>query len=456
MAQGSHAHPGTSHAHPGTYFTPARVLVLGFAGLITVGALLLTLPIASRTGTSLGLLDAYFTATSAVCVTGLVVVDTHDFFTPFGQVVILLLIESGALGFMTLSTILALVLGRRINLRERMLIQEAFNQYALAGAVDLVRKVVYLTLSIQAVGAFLLAWRFVPQFGWGRGGFYSLFHAVSTFANAGFDLMGGFRSLTAYEGDWLVSLTVAGLIIMGGLGFTVLLDLGRKRSFHRLALHSKMVLVVTGVLIVAGTVLILLFEMFNPETMAGLGWGQRVLGAFFQSVTARTAGFNTLPIGGMYNATLFITIILMFIGASPASTGGGVKTSTIGVLLATVYSTIKGRQEVVLFDRRLSADTTSRALTVVVVSFLLVTGATVLLTFSEPFTFIRVLFEAVSAFGTVGLSTGITPELSAAGRLFLILLMFAGRVGPVTLAVALATQERPVWIRYPEEKVIVG
>lgn len=451
MAQGDHG-----HGRSGTYLTPARVLVLGFAGLITVGALLLSLPMASRSGEPLRLVDAFFTATSAVCVTGLVVVDTYTFFSPFGQVVIMLLIESGALGFMTMSTILALILGRRINLRERLMIQEAFNQYALAGAVDLVRKVVFLTVSIQAVGAFLLSFRFVPQFGWARGLFYSVFHAVSAFANAGFDLMGDFRSLTAYEGDWLVSLTIMGLIITGGLGFTVLLDIGRRRSFHRLALHSKVVLIMTAVLIVSGALLILFFEMFNPGTMRDLGWGQRILGALFQSVTARTAGFNTLDIGSMHNATLFILVILMFIGASPASTGGGVKTSTVGVLLAAVYSTIKGRQEVVILERRLPREIVDRAMTVVAVSFALVTTVVILLSFTEPFTFIRVLFETVSAFGTVGLTTGITPDLSFSGRIFLILLMFAGRVGPVTLAVAVATRERAVGIRHPEEKVIVG
>lgn len=448
------AHNG--HLRPGAYFTPARVLVLGFAGLITAGALLLSLPIASRSGQALRLVDAFFTATSAVCVTGLVVVDTHDFFTPFGQVVVMLLIEAGALGFMTLSTILALILGRRINLRERLMIQEAFNQYALAGAVDLVRKVIFLTLSTQAVGAFFLAWRFVPQFGWGRGLFYSVFHAVSAFANAGFDLMGGFRSLTGYKADWLVNLTIVGLIIAGGLGFTVLLDIGRRRSFHRLTLHSKVVLIMTGTLIVAGTLLILLFELLNPGTMRNLGWGQRILAALFQSVTPRTAGFNTLDIASMHNATLFILIMLMFIGASPASTGGGVKTSTVGVLLASVYSTIKGRQEIVVFDRRLPREIVDRALTVVIISFMLVSTVAVLLSFTEPFTFIRVLFETVSAFGTVGLTTGITPDLSFAGRVFLILLMFAGRVGPVTMAVAVATRERGIGIRHPEEKVIVG
>lgn len=436
--------------------SPARVLVLSFFSLIVVGGLLLSLPVASSTSEPVPFLDALFTSTSAVCVTGLTVVDTGTRYSLFGQLVILLLIQFGALGILTMATLIAIVLRRRINLRERLILQEAFSQFKLAGVVDLVRRVFFLAMATEGTGAALLAIRFVPQFGWERGLYFSVFHAVSAFANAGLDLMGHFRSFTGYVTDPLVSLTIAGLLIVGGIGFTVLLDLGRHRRWRDLSLHSKLALTVTGILLGGGTLLILLAEWNNPATLGGLSWPAKLLAAFFQSATARTAGFNTVDIGRLHQGTQFLLIILMFIGASPASTGGGIKTTTAGALAVQVASIVQGRSETHLFGRRLCRETTDRALAVAALSLLLVVGVTVLMSFTEHFGLLRILFEATSAFGTVGLSTGITPYLGWSGKVLLILLMFAGRVGPVTLALALAAHQHVADVRLPEDRVMVG
>lgn len=436
--------------------SPAQILVFGFAAVIFIGAILLTLPISSRDGHALPFLDALFTSTSATCVTGLVVRDTATQFSLFGQLVMLSLIQIGGLGFMVISTIIAVILGRRINLRERLIIKEALNQISLSGMVALVRQVVILTLSIEMTGALLLSLRFVPQFGWARGLYYGLFHSVSSFNNAGFDLMGGFRSLTGYVTDPLVSLTVAFLIILGGLGFTVMAELLRTHRFRELTLHTKLVMVTTGVLLAAGTLLFLILEWTNAKTIGGLPLGGKVLASFFQSVTPRTAGYNTVPIGDMRAASLFIMVILMFIGASPASTGGGVKTSTIAALTAAVWSTVRGSEDVNVFRRKLPTDIIIRSLAIVMISLALLVTLTVVMATFEPYAFIRILFETTSAFGTVGLTTGITPDVTPLSKIILIILMYSGRVGPMTLAAAMAQRSQKSALKYPEGRIIVG
>ncbi|MGE5577728.1 MAG: TrkH family potassium uptake protein [Syntrophothermus sp.] len=436
--------------------SPAQALVFGFAALIFAGGILLSLPISSATSKPVPFLDALFTATSAVCVTGLVVVDTATRYSIFGQVVILLLIQMGGLGIMTMTTLLALLLGKRINLRERLRIQEGLNQYSMAGVVALTKTVLIMSMLFEGTGALLLAFRFVPEFGWGRGLYFSLFHSVSAFNNAGFDLMGNFLSLTRYVADPLVSLTIAGLIIFGGLGFTVILGIYRKRRFSRLSFHAKLVLIITVVLLALGTIVILALEYGNNATIGRLSFGDKLLASFFQSVTPRTAGFNTVDIGKMRSASLFFLIMLMFIGASPASTGGGIKTTTAGVLLLAVWSMVRGNRDVEALHRRIPGEIVLRALTVAILAMLLLVGATMLLSITEPFEFLKILFEATSAFATVGLTTGITPSLSAAGKILIIILMYSGRVGPMTVAVAVANRQKVAPIRHPEEKVVVG
>lgn len=444
----------------GAHLRPPQVLVLGFAAVILTGAVLLTLPIASNSGKGLRFLDALFTATSAVCVTGLVVVDTATQYSRFGQLVILCLIQVGGLGFMTMSTLIAFLLGKRISLRERLVMQEALNQFSPAGLVRLTRNILLTTLIVEGTGAAILAARFAFDYPLGRSIYMGIFHAVSAFCNAGFDVMGDlagpFSSFTSYVSDPVVSLTVCGLIVIGGIGFPVIQELYHYRKMRRLSLHAKLVLKITAVLIITGTILVFLFERSNPQTMGRLGSGGKLLAALFQAITPRTAGFSTLNIGAMRLGTLFLLIMLMFIGASPSSTGGGIKTTTFGVLLATVIATIRGYDEVEIGKRRLPKDLIFKALTIAVLALALVITVTLVLTFTEKATFIQILFEVTSAFGTVGLSTGITPNLTDPARILIILTMFIGRLGPLTVAVALAQRTRPGRVEYIEDRVMIG
>jgi len=445
-----------------SYLSPAQVLVIGFALVILLGALLLTLPQASASGHRLPFLDALFTATSATCVTGLVVVDTGTHFTILGQLVILSLIQVGGLGFMSMSILIAMLMGQKIGLRSRLLVQEAFNQLSPAGMVKLTRKVFVTTLTIEFIGAIILSLRWLREFPAPRAFYYGFFHSISAFCNAGFDLLGDFRSLTPYQEDPVISLTVAFLIILGGLGFTVINELYKYPKQKYLSLHSKMVLRVTGLLLLVGTILIFLLEYTNPQTLAPLSFGGKLLTSFFQSVTCRTAGYNTLIIGQMTNASLFVMVILMFIGASPGSTGGGIKTSTFGAMLLAIKSTINGQDDVEFNEKRISREIVRRSFAITALAMFLVIIATIILNVSEAGavqnnrSFLNLLFEVVSAFGTVGLTTGITPHLTPVGKLLIIIMMFIGRLGPLTIAVALAARRKKGSFRYPEDKIIVG
>jgi trk system potassium uptake protein TrkH len=433
---------------------PAQTIVVGFAAIILAGALLLTLPIASAAGRPTPFLTALFTATSAVCVTGLVVVDTGTYYSLFGQLVILVLIQLGGLGYMTVATLMALIVGRRIGLRERVVLQEAHNLYTLGGVVRFTRNVVLITAGIEALGVILLSLRFVPQMGLGRGIYFAVFHSISAFNNAGFDLMGGFRSLTGYALDLPVNLIVAALVIVGGLGFIVLSDLATRP--RRLSLHSRIVLTTSGALIALGVTLIVLLEYSNPGTLEPLAAGQRLLAAFFQSVTPRTAGFNTIDIAQLREPTLMMLIALMFIGASPGGTGGGIKTTTFVAPMAVIISMLRGRPDPELFQRRLPPVVIYKAVTIALVAVAFVVTMGTALSFIDRIDFVPALFEVTSAFGTVGLSTGITPDLTPAGRVLIMLTIFTGRVGLLTVAFALTKRQQAMNYRYPEERILVG
>ncbi|SFS30408.1 TrkH family potassium uptake protein [Marininema halotolerans] len=441
--------------------SPLKILVLGFAVVILAGAVLLSLPIATESGESISFLDALFTATSAVCVTGLVVVDTATTFSTFGEGVILLLIQLGGLGFMTFGVLFAIFLGKRIGVKSRRVLQESFQQRHLQGIVRLTQLVLTITLVVEAVGVFLLSIRWVPEWGWSKGLYYALFHSVSAFNNAGFDLFGDekpFSSLSKYVGDPLITLTIAGLFIIGGLGFVVMTDLIQcyKTRNRRLSLHTKLVLTGTGILIMMGTLSILLVEWANPRTLAHLSWSDKLLASFFQGVTPRTAGFNTLDIAHMYPASQFIIMMLMFVGAAPSSTGGGIKVTTFVIVLLAAWSMIRGQSDVVTYRRRIPYQLVYRALTVFVVSLTLIVTVTILLTITEHTGLTRALFEVVSASGTVGMSLNLTPELTPLGKVLITFTMFAGRLGPLTLAYALAKRDKQVLIRYPEESPLTG
>jgi trk system potassium uptake protein TrkH len=427
----------------------------------------LSLP-AARRGGELSLLDALFTATSATCVTGLTVVDTGSRFSPVGQAIILFLVQAGGLGLMTYAVFVAVLLGRRISFTDRMVIQDSLHHTPAAGLRRLVRHIVFFTLTTELVGAAALWLRFRRDFPSGEALWQSAFHAVSAFCNAGFSLLPD--SLMRYRGDLHVNAVVSALVLVGGLGFLVGMELreqGRRRlaggSAPRLSLHSRLVLLVSAVLLSGGTGAFLVLEWGN--LLRDLSLGEKLLAAWFQSMTPRTAGFNTVDFARASSDTLFATIFLMFIGASPGSTGGGIKTTTLGLLVALLVARWRGRGRAILFHRSIPHAVMDRALLLSLLAWALVSGALMLLLVFEgrgvphgedqP-SFIALTFEAVSAFATVGLSTGITPSLSPAGKLVLIVLMFVGRVGPLTLVLAVGRREERGRFRYAEENVMVG
>jgi len=435
--------------------TPSQILVAGFVAIIITGAILLTMPFAVRPGEEISFLTSLFTATSAVCVTGLVVVDTATHWTTFGHVIILILIQVGGLGFMTMATFFALLLGRRIGLRQRLIIQESLNQTNVAGIVRLAKYVLLFTFTIEFTFTLILAFRWSADLGWPKGLWYGFFHSVSAFNNAGFDLFGNFRSLTGYVEDVTVNLCITTLIIIGGIGFSVIVDLfQQKGNFRHLSLHTKLTLSVTGLLLLIGILLIYFLEMDN--TLKPLSPAGKVLAAYFQAVTPRTAGFNTLDTGALRSATQFLIVVLMFIGASPGSTGGGVKTTTFGALVVAVWSMAKGKTDAEIFHRRIGQEQIYKSVVILLLATSLVVTVSLLLSITENADFLAILFETTSAFGTVGLSMGLTPKLTIAGRILITLTMFLGRVGPLTVAFALAQSRRKTSLRFPEEKILVG
>jgi len=432
------------------------VLIYGFLGLIAIGTLLLALPASNVAGQWVSPIDALFTSTSSVCVTGLVVVDTGSFWTPFGQGVILLLIQLGGFGFMTSATLLLLFLGRKIGLRERMLIGESIGSDHIGGLVRLVKKMAIFTIAVELAGAALIYIRLSDGLPVGSAIWRSIFHSVSAFNNAGFDIFGNFQSMIGYSGDTLMVLVTAALILIGGISFVVLSDVYRTRSFTKLALDSKIVIVTSVALLLLGMIVLLITESFNDATMGAMPWPQRFLDAFFQSVTPRTAGFTTVNIGAMANYALFFTMILMFIGGASGSTAGGVKVNTFGMLVATLFSSLRWREQVGAFGRAFPTQLVYRALAIVLLAVGFIATVVFILTMTDNFTFIDTLFETVSAFATVGLSTGITPQLSTAGRLIITVTMFIGRLGPLTLALLLVRRNQTPKYRYPNESVRIG
>jgi trk system potassium uptake protein len=440
---------------------PTQIIVIGFAAVIIVGTILLSLPIASQDGNSAGLIDAFFTATSAVCVTGLVVRDTATQWTIFGQIVILILIQIGGIGFMTFGTLFAMVIGKKISYKERVIIQESLNQMNVKGIVKLSRNILVLTFAIELVGAFFLSFRFIPMLGIPKGIGYSLFHSISAFCNAGFDLMGSitgpFSSLTSFENDLLINLVVMSLIISGGLGFTVIIEVFNKRNFKKLSLHSKIVVRITSVLLILGFLMTFALEYHNLNTIGNYHFIDKILPSMFQSVTTRTAGYNTMDLSQLTTAAIFLTMLLMFIGGSSGSTAGGIKTTTIGVVLGMMRSVLKGDTDTELFGRRVSSLIVKKSVTIIGLALSLILFMTMVLSITEPhFQFKEILFEVISAFATVGLSLGITPSLSTIGKLMIAVTMFLGRVGPLTFFLAITYKESQQKVKFPQENLLVG
>jgi trk system potassium uptake protein len=442
--------------------SPSTSLLIAFAVLIAIGTTLLSTPVATADGRWTTITVALFTATSAACVTGLVVVDTATHWSPFGQVVILVLIQAGGFGIMTGSTLLLLLLtGGRTTLRDRVVVQESLGGgLELGGVMSLVARIAVFTLVVEAAGALVLGVAFARHDEVGgvvNGAWWGVFHSISAFNNAGFDLTGGFRSLTPFVHDWVVLLTFAILLSLGGLGYAIVGDAIGRRRWSRFALETKIVLVTTIALLVGGTVLIGATEWSNPATLGALPTEQRVLNAAFESATLRTAGFTALDTGSFVEASLFVVMALMFIGGASGSTAGGIKVNTFGLLGAVILSTLRGRVSAEAFGRRIPHAIVYRALVVVLlaIGWVFVIGLGLTLT-SGTATFVQSLFEAVSAFGTVGATTGITPDLTEAARFIVIIAMFVGRLGPLTLVLALSARSRPVPYRPAVETVRIG
>ncbi|MDQ8735844.1 TrkH family potassium uptake protein [Paenibacillus sp. LHD-38] len=445
------------------HITPPKVLALGFASIIFLGAFLLTLPISSEDGSPTSFIDALFTATSATCVTGLVTVDSGTHWSTFGEIVIISLIQIGGLGFMTMGTLITLVFRRKISLKERLILQESLNQTSMEGIVRLIRKVLLYALIIESIGALLLSIRFAYDMPFGQALYYGIWHAISMFNNAGFDLFGPitgpFSSFTSYVSDPLVTFVVTSLIILGGIGFIVIADVleFRKRTKHtKLSLHSKVVLSMSAALLIIGTIVIFIFEFSNPSTLQPLDWGSKLLASYFQSVAPRTAGPNSLDLTALRQATQFFIIILMFIGASPGSTGGGIKTTTFSILIGAMIAMVRGRNNISIYRYRLAQNRIYKAITLTIFAVFLVVFVTMVLSTTEDAQFLKILFEVTSAFGTVGLSLGLTPELSVIGKIIIACMMFIGRLGPLTLAYALTPKQEKELYKYPEGKIIIG
>ena len=440
----------------------ATSLLLVFVILIAAGTALLMLPVATATGQSTRFVDALFTATSAACVTGLVVVDTATHWSPFGQVVILLLIQAGGFGIMAGSTLLLqLFLGRRTTLRDRILVQESLGGLQLGAVSTLLKRIAIFTLVVEGIGALVLSIAFMSGPEAGPPGdplgiWWGIFHSVSAFNNAGFDLTGGFRSLSPFVDDWVVLLTIGILLSLGGLGFAIVGDAVARGRWSRMSLETKLVLSTTAALLVGGTLLIGFTEWSNPLTLGALPTEQRMLNALFESTTLRTAGFTALDTGAFAEATLFVVMALMFIGGASGSTAGGIKVNTFSVLLIAIVSTVRGEPSAIAFGRRIQHAIVYRALAVALLAIAFVFVVGLGLTLTSDATFVQTLFESISAFGTVGATTGITPDLADPARLIVAGAMFVGRLGPLTLVLALTARERTTSFRPAVESVRIG
>ena len=453
------AYSGLGKIYRRTGFSPLPVIAAGFAALVLLGSLLLSLPVASASGRAIPWFDALFTSTSAVCVTGLVVRDTGTAYSTFGHVVLMVLIQLGGLGFMTFATLLFRVMHHHVSLRERMIMQDSMNANEMGGIVELVHWVAVSAFTVELCGAALFAIRFVPAFGWRKGLFYALFHAISAFCNAGFDLMGGGASLTGFVGDALVNLTAVGLVVIGGLGFGVLADLVRKRNFRKLSLHTKLVLISYGALMALGFLMTLALEWNNPETLGPLSFGGKLLAALFQSMTLRTAGFNTISQQGLRDCTKLLNGFFMFVGAAPASTGGGIKVTTLAVLTLTVRSVLKGERNLVVFGRRIDRALVQRAIAIFFIALSVAILDTCALSLLQPEeAFLDLYYECFSAIGTVGISAIGSAKLAPLGRILIIITMFIGRVGPLSMGLLLTRRQDRArdLLHYPEENIMIG
>lgn len=435
---------------------PTQVIILSFVFMILIGTVLLMLPISTTNGQGLAWIDALFVSTSASCVTGLTVVDIHNDLTIFGTFVMLMLIQVGGLGIMTLATLVVYKMGYHFRLKENVVLQESLNQGGQSHLVELIQRMIKYTLAIEAFFAVVLTIHFIPEFGVQAIG-YGIFHSVSAFCNAGFDLFGNYDSLCKRNDDYFLMACIALLIILGGIGFTVMSDFINRRSWKKFSLHTKIVVVINLALIFFGTLLIFAVEYYNPDTVGNLSIPAQLANACFTSVSCRTAGFNSFDLAKAEQITQLVMIILMFIGASPLSTGGGIKSTTFFVILQSMWAVFRGKSEVVVFGRRISRELRDQSFAIFTMGTIWIVMAGIILSAidEEVHDLEFVIFETVSAFGTVGMGIGITLEWSIWGKLLLALTMLVGRVGIMTFMLSLITQKSSM-IKYPPEKIMIG
>ncbi len=438
-------------------FSYTRMIAFGFLAVILMGTLLLSLPIAARSGDRTALIDCFFTATSATCVTGLTVLDTYMHWSSFGHVIILGLIQIGGLGFMTIITMFSIFTRKHISLYERRLLMQSAGTIRLSGIITMIKRVVIGTFCVEGMGAVFLSLRFCPKLGFAKGLWYAVFHSVSAFCNAGFDLMGRFNevSLTGYYNDPLVCITLMVLIVIGGLGFLVWSDVIKCRFvFKKMELHSKLVLTVTALLVFGGAAVLFMTE--KNGAFKGMTTGEQVLSAFFQSITLRTAGFFTVDQSKLSNSGYILSTLLMFIGGSPGSTAGGVKTTTMAVAFLNLISVARNNDDVVIFKRKINNKVVIQSVAIIGIHILMASIAIFIICYLEPIGLREVIYESVSAISTVGISMGITSDFNVASKLFIAGLMYSGRIGGMTIVLAIAENSHKVKLERPEEKILIG
>lgn len=452
-------------------FSPTRRIAFSFFMVIIIGSILLSLSIANK-GNPISYLDHLFIATSATCVTGLVPIVVVDQYTIFGQLVIIALIQIGGLGFLTLLNMMLVAFKRKLSYTNKIIMQEALNQTSMRAMSIYIKRVIKYTIVFELIGALLLSIVFIPEFGIIKGIYFSVFHSISAFCNAGFDILGA-NSLMNYQNNIIINLVISGLIIAGGLGFIVWVDLRMAWQHYKdnfkvfklrkfitsLSLHTKIVLIITSFLLVSGTFIILALEFHNKATLGTMNWPEKLLASFFQSTTLRTAGFATVDMSALHVSTKLIMSMFMFIGGSPAGTAGGIKTVTFAIMLFYIHALVKGSDRIKLMKRSISDQVVKRSLTIAMVSFFICITGLIVLAITEELPFIDLVFEVFSAFATVGLTAGVTPLLTSVGKIVIIILMYIGRIGPITMVLIFAkryNQMKGKDIVYPEANVLIG
>ncbi|WP_291255597.1 TrkH family potassium uptake protein [Fusobacterium sp.] len=436
--------------------SPSRKLILGFLLAILIGTILLMMPFSLNEGESLSFISSLFTIVSAICVTGLTVVDTATVFSPIGTTIIIFFIQLGGLGVMTFSSILFLATGKKMTFHERELLKEERNADNSGEIADFIKKLLFIVFTIESIGAIILTMEFMDQMSFWKALYFGVFHSISAFCNAGFALFS--NNLEGFKSNVTVNLTIGYLITLGGIGFAVITSFVAviRNGIDRFNLTSKMAILISIMLTFGGMILFLLLEYSNPDTLGDLNFIQKILASYFQSVTLRTAGFNTIPLGNLRDATIFISCILMFIGASPGSTGGGIKTTTFGIIMFYVIGIVKKKENIEVFNRRIDWEILNRALAILVIGITYVAFIITCILVVESFPMEQVVFEVISAFGTVGLTLGITPHLSVFSKILIIITMFVGRLGPLTFALAIGESKNKAISKYPKENILVG